>query len=79
MRAANQIHLKYVDDLTLAEAINLPEQLVTVLIMRELSLTTTMPGPFYAIELQGLHWPGQDTYYPTIIAKCLNNSKEHKP
>ena len=30
MKIANEIHLKYVDDLTLAEAINLPEQLVTV-------------------------------------------------
>ena len=30
MKVVNQIHLKYVDDLTLAEAINLPEQLVSV-------------------------------------------------
>ena len=30
MNIANEIHLKYVDDLTLAEAINLPEQLVSV-------------------------------------------------
>ena len=30
MRTANEIHLKYVDDLTMAEAINLPEQLVKV-------------------------------------------------
>ena len=30
MKAANQIHLKYVRDLTLAEAISLPEQLVKV-------------------------------------------------
>ena len=30
MKIANEIHLKYVDDLTLAEAINLPEQLVSV-------------------------------------------------
>ena len=30
MKIANEIHLKYVDDLTLAEAINLPEKLVTV-------------------------------------------------
>ena len=30
MKAANQIHLKYVDDLTLAEVINLPEKLVSV-------------------------------------------------
>ena len=28
MKTANKIHLKYVDDMTLAEAINLPEQLV---------------------------------------------------
>ena len=28
MRKANEIHLKYVDDLTLAEAVNLPTQLV---------------------------------------------------
>ena len=30
MKIANEIHLKYVDDLTLAEAINLPEKLVKV-------------------------------------------------
>ena len=30
MKAANQIHLKYVDDLTMAEAINLPQQLESV-------------------------------------------------
>jgi hypothetical protein len=30
MKMINEIHLKYVDDLTLAEAINLPEQLVKV-------------------------------------------------
>ena len=30
MRKLNEIHLKYVDDLTMAEAINLPEQLVKV-------------------------------------------------
>ena len=30
MKIANEIHLKYVDDLTLGEAINLPEKLVTV-------------------------------------------------
>ena len=30
MKQVNQIHLKYVDDLTLAEAINLPKQLVAV-------------------------------------------------
>ena len=29
MRAVNEIHLKYVDDLTLGEAINLPEKLVS--------------------------------------------------
>ena len=27
LKTANEIHLKFVDDLTLAEAINLPEQL----------------------------------------------------
>ena len=30
MKTANEIHLKYVDDLTLAEAINLPEKLIAV-------------------------------------------------
>jgi hypothetical protein len=30
MKTANLIHLKYVDDLTLAEAINLPKKLVSV-------------------------------------------------
>ena len=30
MKVANEIHLKYVDDLTLAEAINLPKTLVSV-------------------------------------------------
>ena len=30
MKVANEIHLKYVDDLTLAEAIDLPKNLVTV-------------------------------------------------
>ena len=30
MKIANEIHLKYVDDMTLAEAVNLPEQLVSV-------------------------------------------------
>ena len=30
MKSANTIHLKYVDDLTLAETINLPEKLVKV-------------------------------------------------
>ena len=30
MRSVNEIHLKYVDDLTLAEAINLPDKLVSV-------------------------------------------------
>ena len=30
MKQVNEIHLKYVDDLTLAEAINLPKQLVSV-------------------------------------------------
>ena len=30
MKAVNEIHLKYVDDLTLAEAINLPDKLVSV-------------------------------------------------
>ena len=30
MKRVNEIHLKYVDDLTLAEAINLPEKLVVV-------------------------------------------------
>ena len=30
MKVANEIHLKYVDDLTLAEAINLPKNLVHV-------------------------------------------------
>ena len=30
MRTANEIHLKYIDDLTLAEAINLPEKLISV-------------------------------------------------
>ena len=30
MKIANEIHLKYVDDLTLAEAINMPKQLVKV-------------------------------------------------
>ena len=30
MKIANQIHLKYVDDMTLAEAVNLPEQVVPV-------------------------------------------------
>ena len=30
LRKANEIHLKFVDDLTLAEAINLPEQIVKV-------------------------------------------------
>ena len=30
MKAMNEIHLKYVDDLTLAEAINLPASLVEV-------------------------------------------------
>ena len=30
MKATNEIHLKYVDDLTLAEAIDLPKNLVTV-------------------------------------------------
>ena len=30
MKRVNEIHLKYVDDLTLAEAINLPEKLVAV-------------------------------------------------
>ena len=31
MKTINEIHLKYVDDLTLAEAINLPNNLVAVL------------------------------------------------
>ena len=30
MKVANEIHLKYIDDLTLAEAINLPNNLVSV-------------------------------------------------
>ena len=30
MKTVNEIHLKYVDDLTLAEAINLPKQLKSV-------------------------------------------------
>ena len=30
LKTVNQIHLKYIDDLTLAEAINLPEKLVSV-------------------------------------------------
>ena len=30
MKQVNEIHLKYIDDLTLAEAINLPKQLVSV-------------------------------------------------
>ena len=30
MKIANQIHLKYVDDMTLVEAVNLPEQVVSV-------------------------------------------------
>ena len=30
MKVANEIHLKYVDDLTMAEAINLPKNLVQV-------------------------------------------------
>ena len=30
IRNVNQIHLKFVDDLTLAEAVNLPEKLVTM-------------------------------------------------
>ena len=30
LKAANEIHLKYVDDLTLAEAINLPETLSSI-------------------------------------------------
>ena len=30
MRVANEIHLKYVDDLTLAEAINLPKNVVSL-------------------------------------------------
>ena len=30
MKLANEIHLKYVDDFTLAEAINLPKQLIEV-------------------------------------------------
>ena len=30
MKAVNQIHLKYIDDLTLAEAVNLQEKLVSV-------------------------------------------------
>ena len=30
MKEVNSIHLKYVDDLTLAEAINLPEKLVQI-------------------------------------------------
>ena len=34
MHQANQIHLKYVDDLTLAEAINLPSQLVSASLQR---------------------------------------------
>ena len=65
MKAANQIHLKYVRDLTLAEAISLPEQLVKV-------PDNERPQP-------DITMPGQNTNYPTIIAKCLNNSKEHKP
>ena len=38
MKNLNQIHLKFVDDLTLAEAINLPEQLVKVPGSQELTL-----------------------------------------
>ena len=30
IRNVNQIHLKFVDDLTLAKAVNLPEKLLTV-------------------------------------------------
>ena len=30
IRNVNQIHLKFVDDLTLAKAVNLPEKLITV-------------------------------------------------
>ena len=30
MKEVNNIHLKYVDDLSLAEAINLPEKLVEI-------------------------------------------------
>ena len=35
MRAVNEIHLKYVDDLTLGEAINLPEKLVSAPVDRQ--------------------------------------------
>ena len=38
LKQANEIHLKFVDDLTLAEAINLPEQLVKVPGSQELTL-----------------------------------------
>ena len=37
LKIANEIHLKFVDDLTLAEAINLPEQLVKVAGSEELT------------------------------------------
>ena len=38
LKTANEIHLKFVDDLTLAETINLPEQLVKVSGSPELNL-----------------------------------------
>ena len=38
LKLANEIHLKFVDDLTLAEAINLPEQLVKVAGQSEFTL-----------------------------------------
>ena len=43
MKLLNEIHLKYVDDMTLAEAINLPNNWSQSLTVSDPSLTTSMP------------------------------------
>ena len=50
LKLANEIHLKYVDDFTLAEAINLPEQLVKLP-----DSERPMPG-----QVMSYHWRGAE-------------------
>ena len=65
MRAVNEIHLKYVDDLTLGKAINLPEKLVSAPVDRQ------QPDYFHART--GHILPGESS----IVFKQLRETEEY--
>ena len=64
MKTINEIHLKYVDDLTLAEAINLPEKLIKV-------PARPRPDNFHARTGHALHLENSNVY------KQISKTKEY--